>query len=303
MLRFVFTLILAVVAVPVHAQGLAPVEIVQNVYALVGPLSQRDPDNLGNNATFGLVVTNEGAVVIDAGGSYRGAEALHTAVRQLTDAPVVKVINTGGQDHRWIGNSYWAEQGAEIIASNAAVADQQARASMQMTALATLIGADGLAGTDPRSADLTFEDRYSFNLGGVDFELIHGPAHTPGEALVWLPAQEVVFTGDLVYVERMLGVMSFSSSRAWVASFEAMEALAPAHVVPGHGHPTDLATAKRDTYDYLVALRAAIGDLIGAGGDIIDAPTVDQAAYSYLANFEALAGRNAQQVYSQMEWE
>ncbi len=61
--------------------------------------------------------------------------------------------------------------------------------------------------------------------------------------------------------------------------------------------------ARADTYDYLMNLREKIGSLIDAGGDIIDAPKVDQSAFAYLEQFEALAGRNAQTAYQQMEWE
>ena len=70
---------------------------------------------------------------------------MHAAVRSVTDAPVTYVINTGGQDHRWLGNSYWQAEGATVIASNAAIEDQRARGSMQMTGLRQLIGA-GLDG-------------------------------------------------------------------------------------------------------------------------------------------------------------
>lgn len=38
--------------------------------AIVGPTEQRKPDNLANSATFGLVVTGEGAELMDSGGSY-----------------------------------------------------------------------------------------------------------------------------------------------------------------------------------------------------------------------------------------
>jgi glyoxylase-like metal-dependent hydrolase (beta-lactamase superfamily II) len=79
-------------------------QITTNVYAIVGPLSQRSPENLGNNATFGLVVTNDGAILMDPGGSYKGAEALHGVIKGITDQPVKYVIDTGGQDHRWLGN-------------------------------------------------------------------------------------------------------------------------------------------------------------------------------------------------------
>lgn len=42
---------------------------------------------------------------------------------------------------------------------------------------------------------------------------------------------------------------------------------------------------------------------IDEGGDIIASVHVDQSAFAYLDQFEALAGRNAQTVFQQMEWE
>lgn len=50
-------------------------------------------------------------------------------------------------------------------------------------------------------------------------------------------------------------------------------------------------------------LRTRIGALIEDGGDIMDAPKIDQQAWSYLEQFDSLAGRNAQTTYEQMEWE
>lgn len=277
--------------------------VAEGVWAIVGEKEQRSPENLGNNATFGLVVTEAGAVLIDPGGSWRGAEALHDAIRSVTDQPVVHVINTGGQDHRWLGNGYWQAQGATVIASDAAVEDQQARASMQMTGLAQLIG-PALEGTEPSFADVTFADAYSLDVGGLTFEIVHpGPAHTPGDSFVWVPGRDTVFTGDIVYVERILGVGDQSSITRWPDAYLAVEATGAAHIVPGHGGPTTMARARADTYDYLMNLRVQIGALLDEGGDIMAAPQVDQAAFSYLEQFDSLAGRNAQTAFQQMEWE
>lgn len=290
-------------SVSAHAAGLDIAEIAPGTYAIVGPFGQRSPENFGNNATFGLVVTSEGAILIDAGGSDKGAEALDAAIRTVTDQPVRYVIDTGGQDHRWIGNGYWQARGAQVIASDAAVADQQARASMQQTMLATLLG-DAFEGTAPAFADITFEQSYTLSLGGRTLEIVHpAPAHTPGDSFVWLADVSTVFTGDIVYVGRILGVMDHSSSSGWLEAFDAMAALKPEHIIPGHGPATDLATATRDTRDYLAHLRAAMRDHIDEGGDIIGSVKVDQQAFSYLVDFDMLAGRNAQEVFSQMEWE
>ena len=304
MIRIALTLIAFLTsALPVAAEILTVTEVAPDTYAIVGPTEQRDAQNLGNNATFGLVVTSEGAILIDAGGSYKGAAALHEAIQSVTDAPVKYVVNTGGQDHRWIGNSYWQDLGATVIASEDAVADQKARASMQQTMLSTLLGEE-LNGTTPAHADITFPNEYNLIIGGRSLEIHHpGAAHTPGETYVWLPDTGVMFTGDMVYVERILGVMEFSSSREWIESFEVMAAHAPKVIVPGHGPATDLATATHDTYDYLVNLRRKIADHIDNGGDIIGAVEVDQSAFAYLKQFDQLARRNAQEVFSQMEWE
>ena len=277
--------------------------VAENVWALVGPMEQRDPANLANNATFGVVVTPDGVVLMDPGGSWKGAKMIDAAIDTFTDQPVAYVIDTGGQDHRWLGNSYWQAQGATVIASEAAVTDHKARGSLQMSALSQFLG-DGLDGTEPSYADVTFAADYMLDFGGLSFKIMHrGAAHTPGDSFVWLKDREVMFTGDIVYVERILGNGPAHNTKSWVAVFEAMAAFAPAHVVPGHGHATDLATARDDSYDYLVNMRRQIGTLIDEGGDIMDAPGIDQSAWAYLAQFESLAGSNAQATYEEMEWE
>lgn len=89
-------------------------KINESVFAIVGDLGNRSSDNLGNNATFGFVVTTEGVVLIDSGGSYYGAMQIHDLIKTVTNKNIVKVINTGGQDHRWFGNDYFKQQGVVV---------------------------------------------------------------------------------------------------------------------------------------------------------------------------------------------
>lgn len=162
-------------------------KIADDIYAVVGPFGNRSPENLGNNATFGFVVTDEGVVLVDSGGSYKGAQAIDALIRQVTDKPLKIVINSGGQDHRWLGNGYFKGRGARIIASAAAVDDQHARQQEQLLALGNLVGTEGMSGTDPVYADETFDESMSVTFGGKTFELRKvGPAHTPADSWVWL---------------------------------------------------------------------------------------------------------------------
>ena len=279
-------------------------QIENDVYAIIGPLGNRSPENYGNNATFGFVITSDGVVIIDSGGTYKGAAEIHALIKSVTEQPVKIVINTGGQDHRWLGNGYFKDQGARIIASKKAVEDQKARTQDQFILLGNLVGDAGLANTEAVYADKTFDDTLNFTLGRTKFEVHHaGHAHTPGDSFVWLPQQRIVFSGDIVYVQRMLSISPASNSKSWVTAFNAMATLKPRVVVPGHGHVTTLKEATAHTHDYLVYLRQAVADFMEAGRGIEDIGKLDQSSYSFLLNYETLKGRNAQRVYEELEWE
>lgn len=303
LIQILFSLLLFA-SINVNADGLEIQKISDQIYAVVGEMDNRTPENFGNNATFGVVVTSKGVVLIDSGGTYLGAKALHEVIKQITNKPVVTVINSGGQDHRWLGNGYFKSLGAEIIANTKAVTDQKTRLQDQFFMLGNLVGIEGLKGTEAVYADKTFDDEYKFVSGGTEIEIYHaGQAHTPSDSFIWIPKERVMFAGGIVFTERILGVLDHSSSKDWIKAYEAMASFKPKHLVPGHGHATTMDQANSDTYDYLVFLREAIADFMDEGGDMSEISQVNQSRFKYLHSFDVLAGRNAQKVYSELEWE
>lgn len=296
--------ILGLASTNLWADTLTVESVASGAWAIVGTTGQRGPDNLGNNATFGLIETTDGAILIDAGGSAAGAEALAEAAATVTSQPITLVINTGGQDHRWLGNDWFKQHGARILASTGAIADQTKRADAQVTAMQAQVGEARFAGTRPAHADTAVDHRQSLTLGNVTIDLVPTPgAHTPGDMIVWLPASRVAFTGDLVYHDRLLGVIDVSDTRNWLESFDMLAALEPQVVVPGHGKPGPLRQSEDQTRDYLLTLRGQIRAVLEAGGDETAATSIDQSAFSSLANYDELARRNALQAYVTMEWE
>lgn len=297
-------LVICLWSVSAKAESLSLVHINDRVKAIVGELSNRSAENLGNNATFGFVITSEGVVVMDSGGSYQGAKALHELIKTATQQPIKYVINTGGQDHRWFGNEYFKQLGATIISTQAAKIDQQARREQQLQSMETLIGQEVLAETNPIHADITFEKDYVLTLGETTLELYHrGQAHTAGDLFVWLPQEKVMFAGDIVYLDRMLGVGKFSNSGSWIKVFEALATFKPDTIIPGHGEPASLKAAQQSTYDYLKFLRSSVARFMDNDGMMEDLHTIDQSQFSHLANFESLSGKNIQNVYMELEFE
>ncbi|MCO4758360.1 MAG: MBL fold metallo-hydrolase, partial [Oceanospirillaceae bacterium] len=208
------------VATSVYANTLQRIEVTEDIFALIGPMEQRSETNLANNANFGFIVGERGVVLIDSGGTLKGAKAIEAQIRAVTDKPIVLVINTGGQDHRWFGNRYFAEQGIRTLTSEQTLADQHARGEAQMASTSRYTG-DSWQGTEVMPAKEAVSTVTDMSVEGIELQLIPvGPAHTGGETLVWLPESGVLFSGDIVYMDRMLGIGPQSQHLAWLDAFK-----------------------------------------------------------------------------------
>lgn len=278
-------------------------QVTGNVYAIVGPLGQRSETNAGLNANYGFVVTAQGVALIDSGASAHSAALIEQAVKAVTPQPIRWVLNTGSQDHRWLGNDYFARRGAQVHAQAATVQTQKASAEQQLAGLQRFVG-DQLKGTQPGYATVVHAGPEAVvTLGGVQFQWVQTSAHYPGDTLIHLPQASVVFTGDLVYVDRLLGVLPQSNVRKASQAFERLRALSPKHVVPGHGRVTDMAQAQKETGDYYRFLI----DHIGAAARNMDplSETLDKfaapAQFKHLQNFDELHRANMNRVFVDFE--
>ena len=82
--------------------------------------------------------------------------------------------------------------------------------------------------------DLTFEDRLVLHQGARRIEIIHpGLGNTRGDVVVFLPAERIVATGDLVVHPEPFGFGSYYSE--WIDTLGRIAALEADTFVPGHG--------------------------------------------------------------------
>jgi glyoxylase-like metal-dependent hydrolase (beta-lactamase superfamily II) len=160
-------------------------------------------------------------------------------------------------------------------------------------------------GTTLALPTITCEDEYIIEMGDYRIEVLYlGPSHSPGDAVVWLPEQKLTISGDMAFHERMLPIFEDTITADWLETWnEKFEKLGALYVIPGHGHPTNMAQVRRYTHDYLVDLRAKVGAHLDDGGSLADAYYVDQSAYKNLDTYDELATKNAGRVYEQMEFE
>jgi cyclase len=80
---------------------------------------------------------------------------------------------------------------------------------------------------------LTFNDRLTLYHGGREFRFLHFVGHTAGDSVLYLPAEKVLLTGDLLVYP--VPFCADSHPTAWIESLEALERLDATTIIPGHG--------------------------------------------------------------------
>jgi glyoxylase-like metal-dependent hydrolase (beta-lactamase superfamily II) len=280
-----------------------PVEVIPHVWSAIGATGPPSYENTGHNNNLSFIVTGDGVVVVNGGAAYVLAKALHDEIRQITDQPVKLVIDENGQGHAMLGNSYWADQGVPVLAHEDAAAEFEDRGHEILERMKGY-NRDKAEGTRIQGPTETFKDRKIIEMGSFKIAVLWiGPAHSPGDISVWLADQKLVIAGDMAFHERLPPIFDDTDTAGWLESWEKFEALGALYVIPGHGHPTNMAQVRRYTRDYLIYLRGRIKELIDSGGGLQDAYYVDQLPFAHLDTFNELAKRNAGRVFEQMEFE
>ena len=280
-----------------------PVEVIPNVWSAIGATAPPTYENSGHNNNLSFIVTGEGVVVVNGGASYLLAKALHDEIKKITDQKVVCVINENAQGHAMLGNSYWAEQKVPILAHISA-AEEWEKHGAEAVARSKRIIKEKAEHTTAHGPSQTFKEKKVMKLGNFTIEALWlGLAHSPGDVIVHLPEQKLVIAGDMAFHERLLPIMTDTKTGEWLESWERFEALEAVYVIPGHGHPTNMAQVRRYTKDYLVFLRNGIQEILDEGDGLQEAYELNQSAFAHLDTFEELAAQNAGRVFEAMEFE
>ncbi len=227
-------------------------------------------------------------------------------VTAAAGAPIRRLLNTHGDGDHWYGNGL-LDADVEIVATERAIEQMREEPPAMLTRLAPLGSVAGLAGRvprlpgggsarglarfsqalgryefgglEPRVPGRSFEGSIGLEVGGRRVEVIEvGPAHTPGDAIAWVPDVRVVFAGDIVF-NGVTPIMWAGPVDNWLAALERIELLEPDVVVGGHGPPCGLDEV-RTLRDYWTALSEAVAESGGAAPAEVAERLVTSPAYA-----------------------
>ena len=217
-------------------------------------------DNYGFVSNSAFVVTDDGIVVFDTLGTPALGRRLLAAIRSISDAPIRRIyISHYHADHIY-GTQAFDGSGAEVVASDGAkrylegpIAEQ--RLAERRLSLAPWVDENTRIVTPDRFVET--EDR--FTLGGVDLRVVNvGSAHSEGDLVLFVETDAVLFSGDIIFEDRIPFLGTANSDR-WLEVLREMENTDVRAIVPGHGRAAeDPRRIVRLTLDYLSFVREAM---------------------------------------------
>jgi glyoxylase-like metal-dependent hydrolase (beta-lactamase superfamily II) len=200
--------------------------------------------------TLGLVVGKTHCLVIDTGTDEVHGASMAAAVRFVTQLPWTVVVTHAHFDHffgtaAFLPTSVIAHERCRSVIL--AEGERQRRAwSAKYRSEGKAEQADRLAAARLVAPTEVISGSVLLDLGGRTVTLVHpGPAHTDHDLFVHVPDADVVFAGDLVEQGAPPSVGPDAHVSDWPAALDAILALNPAVVVPGHGDPVDAEFVRR----------------------------------------------------------
>lgn len=225
-------------------------KISNNVYSYVGVKDASPGNSFAANA--GIVIGRDGVLVVDTLISAKEGKRFLADIRKVTDKPIKYVVNTHTHLDHALGNCVFANLGATIISHQADRATLEANGPLMLRN----IGSKGLkpedvAGTEVVVPNLAFSDQMLIDLGGEEVRLIRfSPSHTPGSIVVYLPAQKILFSGDILFTD-FHPFLADGDFKGWISSIDKLLAMEIDDIIPGHG-PLSTKKDLRDMKNYIV---------------------------------------------------
>lgn len=303
-------LMLATTAVAQSDSGavatMSPRQVAPNVWFVEGLTALGSPANQNFISNAGFIVTSAGVVVIDALGSPELARRLMERIRGITDKPVTHVIVTHYHADHIYGLQAFKAVGAQVLAHEAArlyLNSDLAQLRLQASRKELAPWIDERTELVP--ADQWLSSGMELIVGGTKM-LIQpvGPSHTPEDLVIYLPSEQVLFAGDLVFRNR-IPFVGQADSRQWIKALEGLLAYPARVIVPGHGPMSTNARADMElTRDYLTHLRTVMGSAAGNLEPFEEAyQAADWRRFEGLPLFRVANRMNAYNTYLLMERE
>ena len=280
-------------------------KVAENTWVIHGPLEMPNVENQGFMNNPGVVLTSEGAVIVDPGSSLQSGEMVLRMLKDVTDQPVVAVFNTHIHGDHWLGNQAIkaAYPNVPIYGHTEMLAMIKDGAGDTWIELMEKLTEGATKGTLVVGPDHALNHGDTIKVANKTFRIHHhGQAHTRTDLMIEVVEDSVVFLGDNVTTNR-IPRMTDGNFTGNINSVDRILEVAASTWIPGHGNTGDTAMVK-GYREYLAAVYAAAKQAFDADMDSSDVKPIalkTTAAYKDWAGYDSEIGPQGAQAYMEVE--
>lgn len=224
----------------------------------------------------GVIIGDDSVMIVEAQATPRLARKVIECVRSVTDKPISHLVLTHYHAVRVLGASAYGAR--EIIMSDVAASMVEERGQedwdSEFDRFPRLFqGHEEIPGlTRPTT---TFSESMTVYLGKRRVDIMTlGRAHTAGDAVIWVPDQEVMFTGDIVEYHSAC-YCGDGHYNDWEETLMNIAAFEPKAIAPGRGDALVgeemVAKAIANTADFVKSTYRPIAKVVARGGTLKEA--------------------------------
>ena len=231
--------------------------------------------DVGLDGNSVVIISEDGVLVFDSNGTPAAAEAVLAEIRKLTDQPIRYLVHSHWHWDHWYGAEVYrrAFPGLQVISHQRtralmagpaiafnqpgldsdlpahlaeverglAAARSKGRPAEEVRSLEEHLATDRKFLDQKRAvkhtlATITFTDSLTLHLGSRTVKVLHHDrAITPGDAFLYLPAERLLVTGDLLINPITFALFCYPDG--WMRTLDHLASLDAAVLIPGHGAP------------------------------------------------------------------
>lgn len=276
-------------------------EIAPGVFFRYSQISATDPKVTFGGSNNIWVVFEDFVLVYDANFPKEAGDVI-AAIRKTTDKPIRYVLDSHHHGDHAYGNAVFAKAGATIVGQANCVRWLHEKGAKEFAdAGKGPTGRKDIRESALKVPSLVFDDKLVIDDGTQRAELLHfGHAHTPGDALLYLPKHKLLCTGDAC-VNGAFNYSGHADTASWIKVMERAQQLDVKLICPGHG-PVAAKGLLENQKRYWVELRQQVKKGLDANKGIEDiAQGIAMPWYKEWTGVEAKSRKeNIQHVYAEL---
>jgi len=259
----------------------------------------------GDICNVSFIVGSKGIAVIDTGGSLKIGQALRESIRQISNLPILYVINTHVHPDHIFGNAAFKEDNATFV-GHEKLPDAMERRRDTYLRINQQWQGDAFAGSEIVKPSILVKTTTNLDLGDRTLLLTaYQTAHTNTDLTVFDNKSSTLWTGDLLFVERTPSIDG--DIKGWLAVINELKNNPAEFAIPGHSSilkdtnwKEQLNNEERYLWTLLNDIRTSIKN-----GEVMEKAMGTAAASerNYWQLFDIVNRRNVNNIYPSLEWE